>query len=797
MPEEKYTELIPPEGDEEVGKKVFMILAEIIQDKVNLGLHDRWMRNYELRKNKHWKSKSSAAVPLISANLVFTHIQRTANTMTDNNPTFNVAQVGAADEAQREIFLDLQRTAEHWWIDQEQQDILETSILNGEQYGIAIEKVIFDSELEGIGEVETVVVDPFNFGWYPVKLKDPRKIQSADCLCHFYPISVRQLKRKHPKEAAKIKADTEILKELGDDRRDINSQATTGKVNSLLVTISSVVKQLVNFKPGGVGAEDDAETLVCELWVRDFTMIKDEPVQDEIGRTIQTERPKYPGFIRYIKACNAGKLVLDDKPNPNVNPSLPEEQAQKTYLYDKFPFCAVNSVKDTSNAWGQSDLEQLEQLMMEINKSLSQMVLEKDRSARRKLVNPRDSGVKNADFTSYPGILNPTTAQTGQGIRYLEVPPPAVDLTQSIELFKGLFFLVAGTFELDQAQVQGREVIAYKAIAALLERAATMMRGKIRSYSRLTRERGRMYLSHVMNFYTEERWITYTDKQGQQAAKPINGQGMIVPAKLTVVTGSTMPISRVQQREEALTLYKDQAIDREELLDKLDWSSRADVLKRMQAGPVGAMMQKLQAIGAPPQVLDFLNQIFTMDDKKFEKGLKDGQIPPFEALLQNLVAQQQGQQAPDPAAEAQKAASQAEFQKNVAEIQKIEADKQLVFEKVMTERVDQQVKLAGIKYDEDLLKIERAKVVQDMEKVTTETDLATSAHNLDRLKTMHNAALSEDQHQLNKDKALHDAALAQGQHELARETATASFSISNKNAENKATGRGLKSDNRE
>jgi hypothetical protein len=81
-----------------------------------------------------------------------------------------------------------------------------------------------------------------------------------------------------------------------------------------------------------------------------------------------------------------------------------------------------------------------------------------------------------------------------------------------------------------------------------------------------------------MNFYTEERWITYTDEKGQEASKPVIGINLVMPAKLTVVTGSTMPISRVQQREEALTLFSQQAIDQQELLEKLDWSNRSEVI---------------------------------------------------------------------------------------------------------------------------------------------------------------------------------------------------------------------------
>ena len=91
-----------------------------------------------------------------------------------------------------------------------------------------------------------------------------------------------------------------------------------------------------------------------------------------------------------------------------------------------------------------------------------------------------------------------------------------------------------------------------------------------------------MFLSHMQNWYTEERWISFTE-EGRAAVAPLHGARCRVPARLTVVSGSTMPVSKVQQREEALALFEMGAIDRRDLLEKLDWSERAAVLERLEA----------------------------------------------------------------------------------------------------------------------------------------------------------------------------------------------------------------------
>ena len=190
-----------------------------------------------------------------------------------------------------------------------------------------------------------------------------------------------------------------------------------------------------------------------------------------------------------------------------------------------------------------------------------------DRTASIKVVNPKNSGVANTQFAAGIGVINPSTPN--HGIHYLEPPRVPKELQESIALYKDLFYEISGNFDMEQANQPGRQVIAYKAIAALLERASTLLRGKIRNYSKLIRERGRMYVSCMQNWYTEDRYISYDDDSGDEVTTRINGNKMIVPLKLTIVSGSTMPKSQVQIREEAIELYDKGAIDNQELLKQI------------------------------------------------------------------------------------------------------------------------------------------------------------------------------------------------------------------------------------
>lgn len=707
----EWTGPLPPAGDTDVGKEVFRILGLIVRDKANLGLsgpEGRIERNYALRAGQHWRNKSKK-VPLIAANLIYTHTQRTVNMLTDNNPTFNVIPLGDVDMTPPETYTDIQAAAEHWWNETEQQDSLARSITQGEQYGITVEKVAFNPDLEyGMGEVETILVDPLQFGWYPTDLTDPADLQQCDAVLHYYPLSISEVRRRWPDKADQIKSDNEMVAEMGVDRRGLQQSGSSG---SIMTTLSSVVTEIGNWFGGSsvAGEDEDERCLIVECWSRDRAQETVETVSlpDSIDSysSSQTTQDVYAGNVRYTVVCNAGKVVLEDRSNPNVNSDLPHEVARRTYLYDKYPFSAANSVIDTSSAWGMSEYQQMSDLVREFNKSLSQLVLIKDRAARAKLINPKTSGVENSAFTSYPGFINPKNSMEAASIRYLESPPVPVDITNAISLFKELTFLVVGTFDLDSAQSAGKNVIAYKAIAALMERAATMMRGKIRSYSRLIRERGRMYVSHVQNFYLEERWIPVSRRDGGEEMKRFRGADARIPLKLTVVNGSTMPVSRVAQREEALALFQSGAIDNEELLEKLDWSGRTELTQRMKAGPYGELFRKLQIMGTPPNIIQTVQQLAGMEAKEFDKQAQQGNIPHFMAMLQQAIAQQMqgGQPAPDP-----------EKVKAEAEAQRISAEAELTKEKIETERILQLVKKKGIEFDQEKLEIERAKVTKDL-----------------------------------------------------------------------------------
>jgi hypothetical protein len=706
---EAAREILPPQDHADVGREVFGILEEILRYKAEQGLPAKWMRAYELTKGRHWK-KETAKVPLVTANLILTHRQRTVSMLTDNSPTFNARQSGEVPPEQAQKVDLLKHTAAHWWEDTEQQDALETSVIAGETNGWCGEKIRFNPDAEyGVGEVETVEVDPFHFGWYPTDCKDP---QQADANLHFWPMPIREARRRWPKMAAQILADEDLLAQLGDGREQVLSPIARERDNWFVSMLAGLSKMFTNTASDMRGRSD--KVLVVECWVKDYTRKKNDD---------GTEQDLYPGNIRCVWVCNGGQLVLQDSPNPSINwDLLPVEQASKTFLFDKFPFNTCVSYKDLKSPWGMTDVEQLESLNIEINKTLAQMTALKDKVAKVVTINPANSGVSNREFTNNPsGVINPKNHLVSTAIRHLDAPQVSPEIRGMLETYRELFFLISGSFDLEQADAPGNNAIAYKAIAALLERVATLLRSKLRNYHRLIRNRGRMYLSCAMNWYVDDRWVVY-EEDDEEILAQVTGQQLIIPAKLSVVSGSTMPVSKIQQREEALELARMGMIDNEELLKKLEWDDRKSVISRMKQGPVGIAIERLVALGLPEFEQQYMTEIGVMDDKEFKRRLEQGELRPIQVAPEAAPAPQES---PVDTAEAELKTAQAE---------KARTETALIEEKIVTEKVQQQVMLSGVEFDREKLTIERARTVSDIQSRAKQEMRADveSAHSLSK-----------------------------------------------------------------
>lgn len=614
--------IIPPEGTEKVGHYCFNILARVLEDKDKKKLPHKWFRNYELFRARHWRSKGNTR--LSTVNMIWTYVTRTCNLLTDQNPTFDIQ--AEADEPARLI----NKASTYWWNETEQQDVYADSVLTAEVCGAVIEKVIFNPTLNnGLGEVETISIDPHFFGFWPLNEKRPHKWEAA---LYYYTIPVNQARRRWPDMADRIQADKTWRKQLGEGRHEVYGGTTTavpGETGDYGVDHASFSGN-VDAVAKMMGKED--EVLILEFWVKDYSQEKvlitpeSISIQGETGVVTRQEavfenRNKYPGNVRCITTCNMGDVVLSDRKNPSINPLLAPELASRTYLWDKFPFTLTASNKDVVSPWGFSSIEQLEMLNFEIDKCLSQLNIMKDKAVRSPVINPKDSGIPNSHFTNQVAqVVRPKNHVVAGAIGFMKPPPPQRDIELVLNIYREMFDKISGVFDMtDPSIAKGR--MAYKTVATIIESMHTMLRGKIRGYGRMLRDRGRMWLSHAQNWYTEDRIMFSKTEAGVTEVENVTSSQMLIPIHFTVVSGSTMPTSRMQQREEAKELHAQGAIDIRELLIRLDWPDRLEVIKRMEMGVIGATLERMEALGVSPEVMQMVQQIANMDESEYNAAV--------------------------------------------------------------------------------------------------------------------------------------------------------------------------------
>jgi len=624
QPEEKAltTSIIPEAGHENVGHYCFTILGEVVQDKDKKKLPQKWLRNYELYRAKHWKSQGKAK--LSTVNLIWNYITRTVSLLTDQNPTFDIM---AEDD---KIARNIHKVARYWWNETEQQAVLSDSVTMSEINGCVVEKTVFNPALNnGIGEVETITVDPHNYGFWPL---DEKRQEKAEANLHYYTIPVNQARRMWPDMGDYITSDKLWRDKLGEGRREIFGGTTSSRgrehgdfgVDHATYTgnIEAIAKVM-----GGKG-----DVLILEFWVKDFTQIDVEvaPARMEVDEfsgdivmieAVTEKQPKYPGNIRCITSCNGGDIVLSDRKNPSINPMLEPELASQTYLWSRFPFYKAESNKDIVSPWGFSSIEQLEMMNFEIDKCLTQLNIVKDKAVRSPVINPRNAQVPNSAFTNAPAkVINPKDHVVAAAIQHMKPPAPQRDIEQILGIYREMFDKIAGIFDMtDPSIAKGR--MAFKTVATIIESMHTMLRGKIRGYGKMIRERGRMWLSHAQNFYTEERIFFVEREGGSTEAGQMIGKDMIIPLHFTVEAGSTMPTSRLQQREEAKELHSQGAIDIRELLIRLDWPNREEVIHRMEMGQFGQLLERLEELGLNEEIVEAVTKIAQMDDQEYNAAL--------------------------------------------------------------------------------------------------------------------------------------------------------------------------------
>ena len=603
---------LPPEGHKDVGKFVFDHYQISLREKQRLLIPDRCMANHKLYRGDHWGVKKiKGNRNKLTVNLFFANVNRTVANLTARNPEAEVVDLdGIKDEA------DVVQTAKlrKWWRDTNQKSKLISSCLNMEIYGITIEKMVGDLTYTN---PNIVVVDSYGFVPWPGVYDD----FSKDCPAIFF-LSAEPVFAVENQFGVKDVEGEQVYELLG-KKREEHKRITTGYDGSGL-DYTGTMTPVANPTDKHVEISQQ-KCLMVEGWFRDYSTkeievetgqeLVDENTGEVIMETVKEKVPKYPGGIRVITITRGkgddakdGFIVLDDKPNPNINPGLNPEVAAKTYLWDRFPCWIATSYEDTSSLWGFSAAEQTADLNYKIDEIFSRMAAYILRCMFPILVVPDDCGIKKEMLNTKPNLVLMTSRPVQQGSIYFVQPPNLPrDFFNMLNLFVSFFDRVYQIEDADRG-VGPKGVVAASAIVALQERNAALIQHKRKSTEFLVEQRGKCADSFFMNFGTQTESLNVKDEQVTYRGVEFAGRNF----NYVVESGSTMPRTQLQTQELAMQLAEMNRIDTRTLLEMLNVPDWKRIVERTGENQLDMALNILIQAGMPQDQAMALKQMLVM-----------------------------------------------------------------------------------------------------------------------------------------------------------------------------------------
>ncbi|MCG6534082.1 MAG: hypothetical protein L7F78_05200 [Syntrophales bacterium LBB04] len=594
---------IPPIGSKDVAKFASELFDIARTEKDRLGKPDSFLANYALYRGVNSKRQQSypASNRSQTANLVnlfFSNIERTVSNITAREPVGEVVDLsGSGEETSQLLSARLQK----WWKDTNQQTLTRKSARSMEIYGITVEKPTYNSHID---DPEISIVDPFSF--FPCPGYWDNMDTDAPYVCFAYIDLISNVAAKFKVKPEDIVADA-AYDLMGTEREEFKQQSKT--TNS----IGHYSDRMITTRSDKTSDKKVEQCLVVEVWVRDYRRKK--TVEDALVINPETADPEHvevqeesyvcPDTVRKITITRSkeekdcGWMVLDDRPNPNINPNLEIEIAKNTFPWGRFPVYYANSYKDLVNIWGFSAAEQTGDLILVINKIIRKVVIWVENALTPPLVLPKNIGITREMVESDNGktgrlILMPTNYLAAQAIRYLETPNLPATFFQTLTLLVQYFDRVYQIEDADRGEAPNG-VIAAKAIQALQERNQVVMQAKTSSIDSLAEYRSRWAIGLWQNFGVNETSVNV----GGKPQLFIGTDYAQMKFNYVVESGSTTPRTNLQVQEIAPDLYKIGLIDQEAALKMLNIPGWREIVERMGEDQLSAALRVLVMAGMP------------------------------------------------------------------------------------------------------------------------------------------------------------------------------------------------------
>jgi hypothetical protein len=343
-------------------------------------------------------------------------------------------------------------------------------------------------------------------------------------------------------------------------------------------------------------------------------------------------------------------LVLECWLQPGAHPDFPagamatvvgnqvallHDYAQQgpVYQHGELPFTKLDMIP-TGIFYGESSLTDLIPLQRLYNRQRSQIIESANMMGRPKWLAPTGS-VNGAQIDSEPGQVI-FYQSLGAAPTPVQMPP----LPEYVQAGPGVALQdmddISGQHEISRGSAPG-QVTAATAISYLQEQDDTMMAWAVNSLEDGMARLGRHLLSHVVQFWGQQRLVQVVGNDMTFDAVQMSGSMLRGNTDVRVQAGSALPTSRAAKQATVLELYKLAAFGAPgspeattKLLEVLDMAGMEQALEEWRIDQREARRENtMMAAGRPVQVQPWQNHaVHIGEHNRFRKGQQFLALPP-------------------------------------------------------------------------------------------------------------------------------------------------------------------------
>jgi hypothetical protein len=434
-----------------------------------------WKEGLDYYNGKHWSAPRPSYRSSHKSNFIFATIETILPILTDKSPTIHFEPRGREDEQSAKIVEDIVR---YLWDIQDLDVMLTRTCRPALILGSHLVKVTFDPtagpRMMGIPLGDVKVRDIPATALFP----DPTAttFENAQYMIHKSDIPVITALTRYPHMRAAIMeatGDEDMLRKWNADAISVAGQDQNRTYSGYTLTDEGATPSTTGsvYTPFPDMTASSKTVCILECWYR-----------TEQGMNVCTI---------------VGNKLESNRPNP--------------YQDGKYPFAIFRDYDRPGEFWGRGEPEELVSLQKTMNKMMANITDNASLMANGIWKAVRGS-VDAAKLVNQPGLV--VTYNPGYDPPQRE---PGVALpgfvTQFVEMLRSHFDTVSGVHDVTQGRGPSG-ITAGVAIESLQEAAHTRIRLKIRGLEAFLAQVGRLMLSRIQQFYTEERIIRITNVEG-------------------------------------------------------------------------------------------------------------------------------------------------------------------------------------------------------------------------------------------------------------------------------------------